>query len=79
MLAALVESTLALGNVFLLVVMILFLFALFGTQFLRDTMKYRCIDILTGYISPEDIRGGFTCSPNPNGIWGISARKCPTG
>jgi hypothetical protein len=78
MMSAMYASTLALGNVFLFVFLLLFTFGLLGLQFAMGSFQYRCVAASSApnfglLYSPT------TCNPSANGVWGFSAGSCPPG
>ena len=64
MMNAMWAATLTLGNVFLFVFLLLFTFALFGLQIYKDSFRYRCVPLDTGYVSFANSYGFAACSPS---------------
>ena len=62
MMNAMWAATKTLGNVFLFVFLLLFTFALFGLQIYKDSFRYRCVPLDTGYVSWENSYGFAACS-----------------
>ena len=66
MMNAMWAATKTLGNVFLFVFLLLFTFALFGLQIYKDSFRYRCVPLDTGFVSFDNSYGFAACSTTDN-------------